>query len=70
MSHPNREQDGPSLARSLDRDILILYRKLAIDPLAERAPERAFVKQLDALQARDPEAYKRTLAALHARLQG
>ena len=37
---------------------------------AERAPERAFVKQLDALQAGDPEGYKRTVAAIRARLRG
>ena len=37
---------------------------------AERAPERAFVNQLDALRARDPEAYDRTIVALRARLQG
>ena len=36
---------------------------------AERAPEHAFVKQLDVLQERDPEAYKRTIAAIRARLQ-
>jgi len=37
---------------------------------AERAPERAFVNQLDALRSRDPEAYERAVAALRARLQG
>lgn len=36
---------------------------------AERSPERAFVRQLNALRARDRGAYDRTLVALRASLQ-
>lgn len=55
------------------RDAIDAFERMQADiqkAKAERAPERAFVNQLDALHARDPEAYERTLAALRARLQG
>jgi hypothetical protein len=41
------------------RDAIDAFERMQADiqkAKAERAPERAFVKQLDALQARDPEA--------------